>query len=113
MIEPRDATTMHDPDPRFSPDGEARLHVVSGETLRDLEPGNPAAERAVRDLLVALGQDPDRPGLRDTPRRVAAAFEELLTPVPFTPTTFPNEEGYDELVLARDIEFSSLCEHHL
>ena len=74
---------------------------------------NLAAEHAVRDLLVALGEDPDRPGLRDTPRRVAAAFTELLSPVAFTPTTFPNDEGYDQLIMARDIEFSSLCEHHM
>jgi GTP cyclohydrolase I len=73
----------------------------------------PAAERAVRDLLAALGQDVTLAHLVDTPRRVAAAFAELLTPEPFTLTTFPNDEGYDELVLARDIPFRSLCEHHL
>ena len=72
-----------------------------------------AAERAVRDLLAALGQDPAAEHLRGTPRRVALAFEELLTPRPFVATSFPNDEGYDELVLARDIPFSSLCEHHL
>ena len=71
------------------------------------------AEHAVADLLVALGQDLDREHLRETPRRVASAFAELLTPVPLNPTTFANEEGYDELVLARDIPFCSLCEHHL
>ncbi len=88
---------------------------AAGVRLRAItrEHRNQAAEQAVRDLLVALGQDPDRAGLRDTPRRVAAAMTELLSPVAFTPTTFPNEEGYDELVIARDIEFSSLCEHHL
>ena len=52
-------------------------------------------------------------GLADTPRRVAAAFAELLTPPPFSPTTFPNSEGYDELVVARSIPFASLCQHHL
>lgn len=72
-----------------------------------------AAERAARDLLVALGEDVDRPGLRETPRRVAHAFAELLTAEPFELTTFPNEERYDELVLVRDIPFHSLCEHHL
>jgi GTP cyclohydrolase IA len=72
-----------------------------------------AAERAVRDLLVALGRDPGDPHLADTPRRVAAAFGELLTPTPFNPTMFPNDEGYDELVIARDVPFHSLCEHHL
>lgn len=72
-----------------------------------------AAARAVRDLLTALGEDPDSPHLTDTPGRVAGAFEEMLSSQPFDLTTFPNEEGYDELVVVRDITFSSLCEHHL
>jgi GTP cyclohydrolase I len=69
--------------------------------------------RAATDLLDALGFDPDAPGLADTPRRMAEAYAELLTPVPFEPTTFPNDGGYDELVLANAIPFHSLCEHHL
>lgn len=73
----------------------------------------PAAEAAARDLLGALGADLSQEGLRDTPRRVAAAYAELLTPEPFNLTTFANEEGYDELVLVRDIPFQSLCMHHL
>ena len=72
-----------------------------------------AAEDAVRALLDALGADPSAEGLADTPRRVAAAYAELLTPVPFAPTTFPNDDGYDELVMARAIPFHSLCQHHL
>ena len=72
-----------------------------------------AAERAARELLVALGADLTAPGLRDTPRRMAAAYGELLTPEPFTFTSFPNEERYDELVVVRDIPFQSLCMHHL
>ena len=72
-----------------------------------------AAEAAAGDLLAALGADLDAPGVRDTPRRVAGAYAELLTPEPFNLTTFPNEEGYDELVLVRDIPFRSLCMHHL
>jgi len=72
-----------------------------------------AATKAVRDLLVALGHDPETEHLERTPRRVARAFEELLTPAHFDPTTFPNDEGYDELVMVRDIPFHSLCEHHL
>jgi GTP cyclohydrolase IA len=71
------------------------------------------AERAVAELLAALGQDLTSGQLLDTPRRVAASYAELLTPAPFTPTTFPNDEGYDELVLVRDIPFQSLCQHHL
>ncbi len=72
-----------------------------------------AAAAAVRDLLVALGRHPDDAHLSDTPARVAHAFEEMLAPREFALTTFPNESGYDELVLVRDIPFSSLCEHHL
>jgi GTP cyclohydrolase IA len=72
-----------------------------------------AAERAAADLLVALGADLSGEGLRETPRRMAAAFAEMLTPQPFRPTTFPNDEGYDELVVARSIPFHSLCMHHL
>jgi GTP cyclohydrolase IA len=72
-----------------------------------------AAERAARDLLVAFGTDLTDDGVRATPRRMAAAYAELLTPQPFRPTTFPNDEGYDELVLARSIPVRSVCEHHL
>src|SRR3954447_10020344 len=75
----------------------------------DLEAG----AAGVHQLLTSLGIDTDAEGLRETPRRVAKAYAELLTPVPFEATTFPNEEGYDELVVARSIPFHSLCEHHL
>lgn len=71
------------------------------------------ATAAVADLLDALGLDTSSEGLADTPRRVAAMFAELLTPAPFRPPTFPNDAGYDELVLVSDIAFTSLCEHHL
>jgi GTP cyclohydrolase IA len=71
------------------------------------------AADGVQELLLALGIDTEAEGLRDTPLRVAKAYAELLTPQPFTATTFPNDEGYDELVVARAIPFHSLCEHHL
>jgi GTP cyclohydrolase I len=71
------------------------------------------AERAVAELLDALGVAPGAEALRETPRRVASAFAELLRPEPFRATTFPNEDGYDELVVVSEIAFSSLCEHHL
>ncbi len=87
----------------------ARLRVVHDGSRVD----EPAAEQAVADLLRAFGRDPESPHLADTPRRVAAAYGELLTPREFDLTTFPNDEGYDELVLARDIPVQSLCEHHL
>jgi len=85
------------------------LRLIRGGSNIDLD----AAEQAVADLLLALGQDPDDAHVRETPRRVAAAYAELLTPRQFSLTTFPNDEGYDELVLARDIPFHSLCQHHL
>ncbi|MGE4425166.1 MAG: GTP cyclohydrolase I FolE [Solirubrobacteraceae bacterium] len=72
-----------------------------------------ALQRASRALLVALGRDPDDDGLRETPRRMADAYTELLTPQPFRFTTFPNDEHYDELVVVRDIPFQSLCMHHV
>jgi GTP cyclohydrolase I len=82
--------------------------------LRDRAPVDaPAAEQAVADLLRALGKDPDGPHLAETPRRVAAAYAELLTAPQFDLTTFPNDEGYNELVLATGIPVQSLCEHHL
>jgi GTP cyclohydrolase I len=86
-----------------------RLRVVQDRW----EPDREAAARAVADLLVALGRDPADGHLADTPRRVADAYLELLSPPPFNLTTFPNDEGYDELVLARGIPFQSLCQHHL
>jgi GTP cyclohydrolase I len=72
-----------------------------------------AAVRAAADLLAALGADLDSDGLQETPRRMVDAYVELLTPQPFRPTTFANEEGYDELVLVKAIPFHSLCMHHM
>ncbi|MGQ0678708.1 MAG: GTP cyclohydrolase I FolE [Actinomycetota bacterium] len=71
------------------------------------------AEAAVKDLLEALGFDTSAEVLVDTPGRVASAYFDLLTPQPFVLTTFPNTERYDELIIARSIQFSSLCMHHL
>jgi GTP cyclohydrolase IA len=93
-------------------------HNGHSHELATLEPGDsaidlPGAERAAEDLLRALGADVDSEHLRETPRRVAQAYAELLTPKPFNATTFPNEEAYDELIVVRDIPFQSLCAHHL
>lgn len=90
-------------------DGSRHLRVVHGRQEVNL----PGAERAVRDLLLALGRDPSSPHLADTPRRVAESFNEMLTPREFDLTTFPNDEHYDELVLAKNIPVQSLCEHHM
>ena len=73
----------------------------------------PAAQRAAHHLLDALGVDLRDESVRDTPGRMARMYAELLTPAEFTPTTFPNDGGYDELVVATGIPFHSLCEHHL
>jgi len=76
----------------------------------------PRVEAAVRELLAGIGEDPDREGLRETPARVARAFEEvtagLRTPAAATIATV-FDEHHDELVLVRDIALASLCEHHL
>jgi GTP cyclohydrolase IA len=90
-------------------DRNRHLRVVNGRQEVNL----PAAERAVRDLLRALGRDPSSPHLADTPLRVAKSLTEMLTPREFDLTTFPNDENYDELVLARSIPVQSLCEHHM
>jgi GTP cyclohydrolase I len=76
----------------------------------------PAAERAVRDLLVALGQNVDEPGLKDTPRRVARMYRELFAGLSDDPAVHLSRtfaESCDEIVLLRDIDFASTCEHHL
>jgi GTP cyclohydrolase IA len=72
-----------------------------------------AAELAAAQFLAALGVDLDRDGLEETPARMARAYAELFEPRPFRFTTFPNEERYDELVVARAIPFRTVCEHHL
>jgi GTP cyclohydrolase IA len=76
------------------------------------------AEHAVRELLLALGENPDRDGLQDTPRRVAKAYRELLSglhthPATHLERTFEHEGAMGDVVVLRDIEFFSLCEHHL
>ena len=94
-------------------DGMSGLTARAGAALDPAQMDYERMESAVADLLDALGVDLTDESLRDTPRRVAAAYAELLTPLPFEPTTFENSEGYDELVIARGIPFHSLCEHHL
>ena len=89
----------------------AAAPVAGGDSRREID--HPGVERAARELLLALGEDVDSAGLQDTPRRVADAYVELLTPQPFRATTFPNDDGYDELIVAQAIPFHSLCMHHL
>ena len=85
------------------------LHVVHDARGVDID----AARRAAGDFLAALGIDVDSDDLRETPARMARAYAELFTPQPLRLTTFANDEGYDELVLARGIPFRTVCEHHL
>lgn len=95
-------------------------HEPCGETSATTEASGSvdlaAIQEAVRTILTAVGEDPDRPGLLDTPRRVAKMYAELMEGLHLDPgrhleVTFP--EAYDEIVLVRDISFTSLCEHHL
>ena len=81
-------------------------------------PSREQAESAVRTLLRWAGDDPNREGLRDTPARVARAYDDWFSgyaddPVTFLQRTFEEVEGYDEMVVLRDIRFESHCEHHL
>jgi GTP cyclohydrolase I len=88
---------------------DARLRVVHEPRPVDL----PAAERAAAAFLTALGIDLTGESLRDTPRRMASAYAEMFAPRAFDLTTFPNDDGYDELVVARSLPVISTCEHHL
>jgi GTP cyclohydrolase IA len=108
---PADATAR----PAGEQDGTRLLADLDGAHLDrvqrvvDLD----AAERAAADFLAALGIDLDLEERRATPARMAGAYAEMLAAQPFQLTTFPNDEGYDELVLARAIPFRTLCEHHM
>ncbi|WP_203453718.1 GTP cyclohydrolase I FolE [Jiangella aurantiaca] len=92
---------------------------MNAEPVLPVPPGrfdHARAEAAVRELLVAIGEDPDRDGLLDTPARVARAYAEMFRglhqdPAEVLTTTF--ELGHDEMVLVKDIELASMCEHHL
>ena len=81
-------------------------------------PSRKQAEQAVETLLLWAGEDPRREGLLDTPKRVASAYEDWFSgyredPVRFLKRTFEEVEGYDELIVLRDIPFESHCEHHM
>ncbi len=77
------------------------------------EVGVGAAARAAREFLDALGVSCDTPGMQKSPLRMAEAYAAMLTPRAFEPTTFPNDEGYDELIVVSAIPVQSVCEHHL
>jgi GTP cyclohydrolase I len=93
----------------MSPGVLVPLRVVHEPGAVDLA----AAESAAGEFLSALGIGLDDEGLRGTPGRMARAYAEMFRPRPFDLTTFPNDEGYDELVVARSLPVLSVCEHHL
>ena len=92
-----------------------RPELAAGAILR---PTRAEAEAAVRTLLAWTGDDPAREGLRDTPKRVVRAYEEFFRgyredPAEILARTFEEVEGYDEMVVLKDIDFESHCEHHM
>lgn len=94
--------------------GTARLGPAEGAEVLMVD--HPRIEAAVREILLAVGEDPDREGLRETPGRVARSYEEIfsgigLDPAALLATTF--DIDHEELVLVRDVELISSCEHHL
>jgi GTP cyclohydrolase I len=94
----------------------SREFVLEGSPTRVLDPSHVDRGRAVAaaaELLAALGADVETGPLVQTPQRMVDSYIEQLTPQPFHATSFPNDGGYDELVVARSITFHSLCEHHL
>jgi GTP cyclohydrolase I len=98
----------------------ALTDVLSSERALALarRPAKAAAEQAIRTLIAYAGDDPDREGLLGTPERVARSFDEFYAgyfddPIAILQRTFEEIEGYDELVLLKDIPFVSHCEHHL
>lgn len=101
----------------FFVDKCVRMEAGSDSVRRNHQPVDLATIRsAVRQILRAVGEDPDREGLLETPRRVAKMYEEMFAGLHLDPgrhldVTFA--ENYDEIVLVRDIEFTSMCEHHL
>ncbi|MCE3552673.1 GTP cyclohydrolase I FolE [Pseudonocardia halophobica] len=96
-------------------DGEAPAYTAA-ERRAAAGVDHARAEAAIRELLIALGEDPDREGLRDTPGRVARAYEEIFAGLYVDPATVLErtfDEGHGELVLVKDIPLYSTCEHHL
>ena len=90
----------------------------TGKPRKPRRPSRKEAEAAVRTLLLWGGEDPEREGLIDTPNRVAKAYEDWFSgykddPVKYLRRTFEEVDGYDEMIVLRDIEFESHCEHHI
>lgn len=90
---------------------------AAAELITDKEVDCDLLEKATRDILVAIGENPERDGLKRTPERVSRMYDELLSGYRTDPYKLVNEAlfevSYDEMVIVRDIEFYSLCEHHM
>jgi GTP cyclohydrolase I len=108
--------------PNTTPDRSRDVGSISGELSDDNGAPKspnvdmPRLERAVKEILAAVGEDPDREGLRETPARVARMYAELFSGLHDDPRVHLRKfftEKYDEMVLVRDISFNSMCEHHL
>ena len=99
--------------------GNGKAHSVPAVDIEPAEPLTPelAMEEAVRVILESIGEDPERQGLQRTPQRVAKAFAELTSGYHVDATALVNDAvfdvTYDEMVLVKDIDFFSLCEHHM
>ncbi len=96
----------------------ARPLAFNDDRAQQRKPTQAEAEAAVRTLIMWVGEDPEREGLRDTPRRVAKAYQEMFSgygqdPAAELVRTFEQVAGYDDLVLVKDINFHSHCEHHM
>jgi GTP cyclohydrolase I len=111
METPGNAVSVPEPDTGETPvtPRQWRPRIVPAGRDVDLE----SAEDAARLLLGALGLDLAEESLADTPRRMAHALAEMTIPPEFDLTTFPNDGGYDEMVLVENIPVRSLCEHHM
>ena len=113
------SSSASQPDPQplshreTTPRSQHRARLSRTGTAVVPEPDFDRAAAGARTLLEALGVDLDNESLRRTPERMAASLAELMSPRPFQLTTFPNDGGYDELMVARGIPLRSLCEHHM
>ena len=110
--------TFDKPHDSLDADSDRRSEVAPALVPAAPKPGRDEVEAAVRTLIRWAGDDPDREGLRETPRRVVDSFDEFFAgyavdPVEILRRTFEETGGYDEMVLLRDIRFESHCEHHL
>lgn len=105
---------MPEPSEEFSGSLDAEIDASDAQPTPDVD--QPRIQRAVREILAAVGEDPDREGLKETPARVARMYAELFSGLHEDPRKHLKKfftEKYDEMVLVRDISFNSTCEHHL